>query len=96
MYNAGHRLSEGDGDGTDELSEATTSILIGWIETICDKTDDIILKQRYLTTTHFFRSKGYGKTVVGLVQDLGIVDDGFCRSNNDVDALAKEVLSLLE
>lgn len=95
LYNAARRLSEGDGDGTDEISEASMSILIGCIETICDETDDTTLKRRYLTIAQLLKSKRYGKTAVGLVQDLGIVDDGFSRSNGGVAPLAKEVLSML-
>ena len=48
-----------------------------------------------MTVSRLLKSKRFGKTAVGLVQDLGIVGDGFCRSHGDVAALAKEVLSLL-
>ena len=72
------------------------SILIGCIENICEESDDTTLKRRYLTVAQLLKSKRFGKTAVGLVQDLGIVDDGFCRSYGDVAALAKEVLSLLD
>ncbi|KAL7511756.1 hypothetical protein ACHAXN_008713 [Cyclotella atomus] len=93
LYNVSRILAEGDGDGTHELTESTMSILIGCIENIADEKDVTTLKRRYLCIGQLLRSKKFGKTAVGLVQDLGIVDGGF-RSQAD-DALAKEVSSLL-
>jgi hypothetical protein len=97
LYNLARRLGEGDGDRTEEITEATMSILIGCIENIADEKDSTTLKRRYLCIGQLLRSKKFGKTVSGLVRDLGMVDDEFCNSkiDSEIDALAKEVSSLL-
>ena len=96
LYNVARKLADGNGDGIDELSEATMSILIGCIENIGEEKDDTTSKRRYLCIGQLLRSEKFGKTAVGLVQDLGVVDDGFTQSkNSDVVALANEVSSLL-
>ena len=96
LYNVSRKLAEGDGDGTDELSEATMSILIGCTENIGDETDSTTLTRKYLCVGQLLRSKKFGKTAVGLVRDLGIVDEGFSsKATGDVGALAAEVSSLL-
>ena len=96
LYNVSRRLAEGNGDGSEELSESTMSILIGCIENIGEEKDDITSKRRYLCIGQLLRSRKFGKTAVGLVRDLGVVEDGFIHSkNNDVIALASEVSSLL-
>jgi hypothetical protein len=96
LYNVARKLAEGNGNRTEELSEATMSILIGCLEGISDEKDVTTLKRRYLCIGQLLRSSKFGMTAVGLVKDLGLID-GLCSANDteDVDCLAKEVASLL-
>jgi hypothetical protein len=96
LYNVARKLAEGNGNRTEELSEATMSILIGCLEGISDEKDVTTLKRRYLCIGQLLRSSKFGMTAVGLVKDLGLID-GLCSANatEDVDCLAKEVASLL-
>ena len=97
LYNVTRRLAEGEGDGINELSEASVSVLIGTLENIRDEQDATTLKRRYLCVGQLLRSKDFGQTAVSLVRDLGIVDGKIYHSNinDDTESLAKEVTSLL-
>jgi hypothetical protein len=99
LYNVARKLAAGngsDGDGTDELSEATMSILIGCLENIGEETDVTALKRRYLCIGQLLKSPKFGKTAIGLVKDLGLMEDGVCDvKNGDVGGLSREISLLL-
>ncbi|KAL3803859.1 hypothetical protein HJC23_004021 [Cyclotella cryptica] len=98
LYNVARKVAEDGGNGgTEELSEAAMSILIGCIENIGEEKDVTTLKRRFLCLGQLLKSRKFGKTAAGLVGDLGLVDDGFCiaATDQDVNCLAKEVASLL-
>eukprot|EP00579_Thalassiosira_antarctica_P004795 CAMPEP_0201884270 /NCGR_PEP_ID=MMETSP0902-20130614/16850_1 /ASSEMBLY_ACC=CAM_ASM_000551 /TAXON_ID=420261 /ORGANISM="Thalassiosira antarctica, Strain CCMP982" /LENGTH=501 /DNA_ID=CAMNT_0048413203 /DNA_START=50 /DNA_END=1555 /DNA_ORIENTATION=- len=84
-------------NGNTELSEGVMSILLGCLEHLHEEADVTTCKRHYMAIGQLLKSRRFGETAVGLVKDLGLVDEEIGKGKNkEVEGLAKEVAVLLQ
>jgi len=95
LYNSARRVTDTGNEGTD-LSECTMSILLGCFEHLHEESDVTTRKRHYMAIGELLKSREFGETAVGLVKDLGLMDEGIRQGEDEeVAELAKEVMILL-